>query len=356
MNDDTDTLKPDATPQGGALMQMIRGYFAAQIVGVAARLGIADELAAGPLSAAELASATGAAAGSLARFLRACEVIGLVRQAEPGRYALAPVADPLSSGGGGSSDGHAFMSTFAATYTSPGQWMPWGRLFEAVMTGKAATKDALGMGLWDYYAANPEEGADFSELMGMLSADAAHALVTGYDFTPFTRVIDVGGSYGTLLCAVLAAVPHATGILFDLPEVVERAAARTAVTELRDRLELVGGDFLGGVPAGGDLYLLKQVLCDWDDQHASRILASCRRAAPAGSTLLVIDWLLPDDQQRTSPLAIMDLGLLVASDGRVRSQREYQRLLADAGYEFRRLVQAAGQFRSMWCLIEAVRR
>lgn len=353
---DHDTAAPkQAAPPGGALMQMIRGYFAAQLAGVTARLGIADELAAAPRSSAELAAATGANPDSLARFLRASEVVGLLRQAEPGRYALTPVTDPLVSRDG-SPNKSAFISTFAATYTSAAQWMPWGRLFETVVTGRAATKEALGMGLWDYYAAHPDEGAGFAELMGILSADAAQTLVTSYDFTPFTRVVDVGGSHGTLLCAVLAAAPHTTGVLFDLPEVVERAAASPAVAALGGRVELAGGDFLGGVPAGGDLYLLKQVLCDWDDQHAGRILASCHQAAPAGSTLLLIDWLMPDDECQPSPLAIMDLGLLVASDGRVRTQREYQRLLADAGYEFRRLAQASGQFPSMWCLIEAVRR
>lgn len=347
---------PSEQPEN-ALMGAIIGYFDAQIVGVTARLGIADRLASGPLTRDQLADATGADPGGLARFLRACERVGLVRQPDPGRYALTPMAEPLVCRDSDAPGRSTFMRTFATVYTSPGQWMPWGRLFEAVMTGKAAAIDGLGMGLWEYYSDNPGEGGDFAELMSMLSADAAHALVAGYDFTDFTRIVDVGGSHGVLLSAVLAAAPRAVGVLFDLPEVVRRAASRPAVAQLGSRVELTGGDFLSGVPGGGDLYLLKQVLCDWEDKHAGRILANCHSAAPPGSTLLVIDWMLADDDDdsRPSPFAIMDLGLLVASEGRVRTRREYQRLLEDAGYRFSRVVLAPGQFPAPWCIIEAVR-
>jgi len=117
----------------------------------------------------------------------------------------------------------------------------------------------------------------------------AGEVVAAYDFSRFRRVVDVGGGRGTLLQAILHGNDHATGILFDLPRVIADAAG----LKLGPRIELISGDFFMEVPAGGDAYLMKWILHDWDDAECDRILASCRRAITPQGKLIVIESVVP---------------------------------------------------------------
>jgi SAM-dependent methyltransferase len=154
-------------------------------------------------------------------------------------------------------------------------------------------KAALGSSLYDYPGAHPEEAGHFAGAMSELSDGSARQIVARYDVSSFRRIVDVGGSHGTVLRRLLEAAPQAKGVLFDRPEVVARAQLQFHGTELAERIEFVGGDFLAEVPADGDLYVLREVLHNWDDEHASRIVENCHRGARPGSTLLLGEIVLP---------------------------------------------------------------
>ena len=242
------------------------------------------------------------------------------------------------------------MRNFAITETAPGHWLPWGRLHESVRSGRPMAREALGMELFDWYAQNPEEAGFFSAAMGNLSALAASELVRVYDFSAVRTVADVGGAHGVLLTAVLRANPAARGILFDLPHVIATAADVIAAAGLSQRCELVSGDFFEAVPEGADLHLLKQIVHDWDDERATRLLQNCHRAlAPAGKVLLV-EMVIPPDN-RPSPAQAMDLNMLVLLGGRERTEEEYQRLFQAAGFRLERVITTHSPF----SVIEATR-
>jgi len=348
INDEHSPITAPAEPPPAArLFQMINGYQVSQVVAAAAQLGVADALSDGPRSSAELAEATGAHPDALARLLRACATVGLFTEVERGRFALTPVGACLRS------DGHSLRDA-AIGLTGPAHWQPWARLVDAVLTGRPVARDALGMDIREYARTHPDEGARFARAMSDLSTAVSAQVAACYDASGFERIVDVGGSQGALLAGLLEAAPRATGVLFDVPEVIAGAGAAIAARGLADRVKLVGGDFFEATPPGGDLYLLKSILHDWPDEDAARILESCYRAARPGSTLLVVEGLLPSGPAPSS-IHLMDLAMLVAVDGRERTREEYEELLEGAGYQLERVIPIPASYYP-WNLIEARRR
>lgn len=241
------------------LMQMIDGYWISQAIHVAAKFGVADYLADTPQTSDEMAKSIGVEPLAFYRLMRACASFGLFAEIEPGTFELAPLGALLRSETQGS------LRDRAMFVAAPGHWLPWGKLEQAVRSGTSSFKDACSMDFWEYYAENQEEGMHFAKAMGHLSAWVAQDVVSQYDVSRFKKIVDVGGSEGVLLTALLQAAPGAQGILFDLPHVIEKAP------EI-DRAETVSGDFFNEVPEGGDLYLLKHILHDWDDERCAVLL------------------------------------------------------------------------------------
>ncbi len=162
--------------------------------------------------------------------------------------------------------------------------------------------------------------------------------------SPAVRTVaDVGGAHGVLLAAVLHANPAARGILFDLPHVIATAGDAIAAQGLAARCELVSGDFFEAVPAGADLHLLKQIVHDWDDERATRLLPNCHRALAPGGTLLLVEMVVPADNQ-PSPAQAMDLNMLVLLGGRERTEEEYRALLQAAGFRLERVIPTHSPF------------
>jgi SAM-dependent methyltransferase len=331
-------------PSAAAMMGLITGYWVSQAVGVVALLGVADQLGEGPRGTKELAQAVGADADALYRVLRLLASVGVFAEAPPNTFALTPLGETLRSGAPDS------VRNFAITETAPGHWLPWGRLSESVRSGQPMAREALGMELFDWYAQNPEEAGFFTAAMGNLSALAAAELVRVYDFSAVRTVLDVGGAHGVLLTAILRANPSAHGILFDLPHVIETAETAVAAEGLSQRCELVSGDFFEAVPEGADLHLLKQIVHDWDDDRAKRLLQNCHRALNPEGKLLLVEMVIPPDN-RPSPAQAMDLNMMVLLGGRERTEDEYQRLFQAAGFQLEGIIPTHAPF----SVIEATR-
>jgi hypothetical protein len=328
---------------------MIQGYWVSQICGTTARLGLADQLEHGARTLTELASLTCSDPDGLGRLLRAGATIGLFTELEDDRFELTPLGAQLTGG-----DAAGSLGDFAIALTAPGRWLPFGRLFDAVVTGRPQARQALGTDPWTYFASHPVERDHFARAMGSISAQASEAVVGHYDVRRFRRIVDVGGSQGVLLARLLAAAPSATGVLFDLPEVVEGARAGIAAAGYASRVQPVGGDFFERVPTGGDLYVLKSVLHDWDDERALQILRNVHQASAPGATVAVIEVLLPS-QPAPSPAHLANLMMLVAHGGRERTLEDYADLLARAGFRLDRTIPApCPPF--PWTVIEAVHR
>jgi hypothetical protein len=316
----------NATDPSAELMRLINGYQVSQALHVAAALGVADHLKDGPQRSDALARACGAHPGVLYRLLRALAAVGVFHEAEGRRFSLTPLGTCLAGDAPGS------RREYARWIGTPGMWRSWGDLLHSARTGEGATRFACGMDAWTYRDQHPEERAVFDAAMAALSRAEARAVIEAYDFSRCGCVVDVGGGDGHLLKAILLACPAAHGILFDRPQVAASAGRVFAPAGLAQRCRAVGGDFFRAVPGGGDAYVMKSVLHDWDERAATEILRACRRAIPATATLLAIERIVgPPNEDPTGKF--YDLNMLVQYGALERTREEFQALLRSGGFE-----------------------
>ena len=307
------------------LLTLLRGYVSTQIAGALAELGVADALTASPRVGVELAAELGLPAASLHRLLRAAATIGLVGEPSPGSFTATAQSDLLRAGVDGS------LHNFARNIVGHGHWSVWGRLADAIRTDTGQAEAALGTSLWDYYRDHPDEERRFAAAMSERTATQTAAIVATVDLGHAHRIVDVGGSQGELLRALLTAHPSASGVLFDRPEVIAAVPRDLGDPRLAGRVETVGGDFFDGLPPGGDAYVLKLVVHDWPDDDAVRILRSVRDAIDPDGVLSLIELVVPPDGER-SAAHLIDLSMLVSFGGRERTLEEFRSLLERAAF------------------------
>jgi SAM-dependent methyltransferase len=340
--------KPPALPPGILLYQMAIGHYVSRALDLAARLGVADLLAGGPLPAGELAAKTDTDAGALRRVLRLLASVGVFSEGQDGAFALTGLGELLRSDVPGSA--RASVMLFAGV----GIQDSWKELEYCVRTGlpafrkQSADADAFsGM--------SPEQEKNFDAAMATFAPATAAAIAAAYDFSQLGTVMDVGGGNGAILIGLLTANPSLRGIVFDRAGAAERAREKLAAAGLSARCQVAAGDFFQAVPEGADAYLLKHVIHDWNDEQATRILRSCHRAMKPGAKLLIAEGVYPpriDQSLESRGAAANDVNMLVVAGGRQRSEQEFRALYDAAGFELTKIVPTPARL----ALIEGVPR
>ena len=327
----------DQSPPSPAIqmMRLINGYQVSQALHVVATLGVADLLREGPRSSNDLAKAVQADQDALYRLLRALAAVGVFHEDTDRVFSLTDLGACLRS------DAPHPVGPWAAFIGRPYYWQVWSHLTHSVKTGEFAFPVVHGVSNWKYREGHPEESAIFDAAMTAITRGTTEAVIAAYDFSPFARIVDVGGGQGLLLGSVLAAYPHLHGVLFDQPHVVSHADKLLKGTGVGDRCEISGGDFFKSAPAG-DLHILKSVLHDWADEQALAIMRSCRAAVTSGGRVLVIDRIIGEPNLAPSE-KFLDLNMLVAAGGRERTHKEFVNLFAAAGYELTRVLHTGTQ-------------
>jgi O-methyltransferase/methyltransferase family protein len=324
----------DETPVE-TMHRLIAGAQVSQAIHVAASLGICDLLADGPRDSDALAAETDTHAPSLYRLLRALAALGVLHEDDERRFSLTPQGELLRSDVPGSVRG------WAAFVGRPHVRESWTALEHSIRTGENAFKHVHGTDVWSYRAERPEESAAFDRAMQSLTGGANRALIDAYDFGRFGTIVDVGGGNGALLAALLAEHPALHGVVFDQAHVVGNARTVLAEAGVADRCKLVAGSFFERVPSGGDAYVLKSIIHDWDDGKSVAILRVVRQAMTEDGTLLLIERIVdpPNAGWRTK---FSDLNMLVMPDGRERTIDEWETLLEEAGYKLVDVTPASG--------------
>jgi SAM-dependent methyltransferase len=307
------------------MLELIGGLQISRALAVVAELGIADQLAHGPRSSADLAQASQTHEPSLYRVLRLLAAVGVLDETGPGTFRLTVLGDRLRSGVPASVRSWAMLAdTIGLPACEP--------ITEMVRTGTSGVQLAYGRPLFERLTRDPGRMAQFDATMAERTAAFAPGVATQYDFSQLRTVADVGGGQGVLLAAVLRAHRQLRGILFELAAVAGRATDVLRDAGVADRCEVISGDFFASVPARADGYLLANVLHDWDDRRAVRILANCRQAMAPGGRVLIVERLIPDDPATAVPALVSDLNMLIVTGGLERTNDEYHRLLTAAGF------------------------
>jgi O-methyltransferase domain/Dimerisation domain len=323
------------TSESTASIQVLRmtdGLIMHQCLYAAAKLGIADLLNEGERSMAELASELKVNERGLYRTLRFLSGQGVFEETGPSRFTNTALSDCLRTGVPGSvrsilifRGGHYYFSPFADFLYS-------------VETGKPARDKASGLEAFEYLRHHPEEARIFDDAMNCISAIWAPAIAAAYDFGSYGSLMDVGGGNGLLLATILRAHPGLCGVLADQEHVLKRAREHGFLSgELEDRVRLQPTDFFQSVPSGCRAYMMKNVIHDWDDDRAYRILLNCRRAVPDDGKLLLVEYCL--GAENTPALGkTVDIVMLALTGGTERTIGEHRKLLAAAGFGMSRII------------------
>jgi multifunctional cyclase/dehydratase/O-methyltransferase len=303
---------------------LVSGARAAQVVYALAELGVADELADGPRTVAEIAAATGTHEPSLARLLRAAAAIDVIAALPDGRYGPNALSAALRSDAPGS------VRELVLFNASDLDSLPWRALSDGIRTGKPTFDTLFGTSFFAHLDSHPEDAALFDRAMTNMSVSSSAVYLAQYDFSDLTRVADVGGGRGYFLSALLQRYPHLHGVLVDLPGAAAEAPDLLRERGLADRVSVEAGDFFTEVPGGCDGYVIKNVLHDWDDDDALRILRTVRAAMAPDSRILICESVLAPPG-RFDHAALLDLDMMLKFGGRERDLESWRSLLARAG-------------------------
>lgn len=332
-------------PPEAFLTQIAFGALMTQALYVVAKLGIADLLANGPRSVAELAAETKTHERALYRVLRALAAVGIFTETDLQVFTLTPLAEPLRS------DAPNSVRSGAIFMGEEWHWRVWGDLLYSVQTGKPGWGRVHGAEVFEYFTANPAQAEIFNNAMTDMSMSIAPVVVEAYDFSGIKTLADIAGGHGFMLAQILKANSQMKGILFDMPQVIEGAGAMLEREGVAKRVEKVAGDFFSSVPAGADAYIMKHIIHDWDDEHSIKILSNIREAMQPDGKVLIVETVVPEGNEPHYS-KLLDIEMLSSPGGQERTAEEYGALLAASGLKLTRIVPTKSPF----SIIEAMKR
>lgn len=311
------------------LRRKIMGYIVSQAILSVNQLRVPDLLGDGRLPLPDLATAAGADVTALRRFLRVLAAEGLFAEVSPDVFELTPMGGLLRTDVPGSLSHLAELMAHEA-------YQAWSAAVHSLRTGKPGFDQVYGIPYFSWLAKNADAAEQFDRAQAGLVRLRLLPLLDR-DWSGVRRVVDVGGGNGVLLATLLAKFPELTGVLFDRPHVLIGSEAVLANAGVADRVLLQGGDFFVGVPNGADVYVLSQILHDWDDDRAMVILRCCHEAMPASGRLLILEQVLPEALE-PDPAVLLDLHMLVLLGGRERTEKDWRELLGRSGFTLNDLV------------------
>jgi SAM-dependent methyltransferase len=319
-----------SAPASAQILELLTGKWVSSAISAAAELGVADHLVAGERNVEELAKLTSSHAPSLYRLLRALASLGIFRETSAHTFTLTPLAECLRG------DSPDSVRTLARFFAMPAMWSAWGEIVHCVKTGETGLQKAFGSpNPFEYLKDHPEQAAIFDGAMTDLTRLNAPAIAQAYNFGKFRRLVDIAGGHGHLLGTILHRYTNLHGVLFDLPQVIERARQTTGHLPA-DRCEMVAGSFFDQVPEGADGYLMQHIIHDWDDQRSVEILRNIRRAMDPAGRVLIVENVIPEGNAPSFG-KLMDLEMLMAPGGRERTEAEYRDLFAASGFRLQQI-------------------
>jgi C-methyltransferase len=316
--------------------EMSRLYYLSRAIHVVAELGIAEHLEEGSVASATLAEKTETNAAALRRLLRFLSAYGVFEESSPDKFRNTSLSSVLR-------DDHP--QSVRATLRRIGTfwWSAVGELEHSVRTGEAAFQHVHGVPFFHYLRANVDAQRRFDQAMARISDADDAAIASAYDFARFERIVDLGGGRGGLLVQILRRAPRAAGVLFEQPQVLDRAT-RLDEAGLSDRSKKVAGDFFVSVPEGADCYVIKGVLHDFNDRQCANILSNCRRAANVTSCLVIANQDLPGIVDAPHPNLTMDIQMMTLLGGRERAVSEWSDLFQQSGWKFSNQIETNAGF------------
>jgi hypothetical protein len=313
------------------VFQIATGYILSAALYTAARLEIADKLAGGPRSSDDLAREAGANPDVLYRVLRLLSSVGIFEERANRQFAHTPASETMRRGAPDS------VHDMVAWVSDPFHFRVYAETLHSVITGQPAVEKATGMSVFEYFAKDRALSEIFNNAMTMFSGYVIPAALDVYDFGDIRTIVDVAGGHGQVMTSILRRYPAMRGILFDLDHVIAGAIPRILDLGLQDRCETMSGDFFKAVPKGGDAYIMKHIIHDWDDDRSIAILRNIRAAMNPSGRVILLESALPE--ANVPDLGkVIDLEMVVMTGGRERTADEFRSLFDRAGFTLTRVI------------------
>lgn len=329
-----------------SLYWLLAGNWISQSVYVVSKLGIPDLLIDGPKTSLELANLVKAKPKHLYRILRALSSLDVFKELNNGCFANTAISKLLTS-----KDKNSLHSW--AILCGEVHYKVWGNFLQSVLLGESAFKLTFGERSFDFYSKNEQISATFNQAMAAFSQMVSDAVVSSYDFSSYRKIVDVGGGVGGLISWILKANPYLEGVLFDMEHVIKEAEVLIE-EEIKSKCKLIAGNFFELVPAGGDIYILKLIIHDWEDKLATMVLKNCHEAMNESSRLLVIDKVITSgDKLELSKFT--DLNMMALTGGQERTEKEFRDLYHASGFKLVRIIPLDCPINFNMCIIEGVK-
>ena len=307
------------------IIEWSSGHIRARAIHTAATLCIADLIAEGISSAQELAEKLSVHPEALTRLMRLLASYGIFKEEKSGHFALTDLAQPLLS-----NDPASLRAWLAYHDGDSYRWNAYGAMASSIKTGKPAFDELYGASYFDFIHQEPLMAKQFDEGMKNLSLEEEALIARSYDFSRYKSILDIGGGLGGQLYEILLINEKLQATLYELPNVIDLAQNTVPKNISQERVSFIKGSFFEAVPSGAELYLLKRVLHDWDDDAAVTILKQCAQAMAPESRLLIIEAIVKDKNERDFVKDI-DVAMLVLFGGKERTAEEWSCLLNKAG-------------------------
>ena len=298
---------------------------------VAAEFNIATILRDQPRTISELAALTGSNPEYLYRIMRGLIGNGIFKLRKDGRYVNSSMSKALI-------DGKDSLRYMIMQHLGSFNWGTFNELIHAVRTGDDAVTKVQGKGIYDYLSEHPDESELFTRSMSNLSELSIAPILSAYDFSKFGILADIGGGEGLLLSAILHKYPRLKGILFDRKESITRAESIFIKFGVKDKIKTIQGDFFESAPGGADVYLLKNILHNWNDRDCVRILNNIMKVLPGEGKILIIEMVVSENN-KPSFSKLIDIQMMVSmKGGKERTRKEYDTILTNAGLKINKVI------------------
>ncbi len=304
------------------MMKIIMSKWVSKSVHAAASLGIADILLGGEKTIESLSEITGTDPDMLYRLLRALAGVKIFTEVKNKTFANTSMSETLTENR---------LKYVSMMFESDWHCKAWDNLLFSVKKGASSFEEVYGENAFSWFSKHPDEAEYFYRANGAKSFIVNGTIARGFDFSSFRKITDVGGGHGELMTAITEIYPEISAVVADLPEVVKRGRERMKETG-SSRIVFESCDFFKAIPEGCDLYIMSNILHDFDDERAKVILDNLSCIMDRENHLLVAEAIIPEGNG-FSVAKFLDLEVFLMGEGRERTLDEFDQLFSASGFK-----------------------
>jgi precorrin-6B methylase 2 len=336
-------LSKHMVPPSVWMMSHIENFWISKGLVAALKLNISEHIIDGKNTLDQLAVVTQTHPDALFRLMRMLCAQDIFKLSKKGIYSLTAYSKVMI-------DGNGSVKYLLLSHLGKLHFELFSEIDYTLKTGISASQKLFNKDIFSHVQDSPAQHDIFVKGMGNTSDLFAPVLLSSYDFSPYNHIIDLGGGHGSLLCHILSRYKELKATLFDCKHVVERATSNIESYGLKERIDIIDGDFFQEVPGGGDLYILKNILHDWGNENCVILLKNICKSMPSGSKLLITDTIIKNDNNYSYGKMLDILMLLGTHDGRERTLDEFRSVLNKSGFEINRVIPTVSPFSLIECV------